>query len=384
MNESATAEDYVNPYNFTQITHGQFLNTSTTNTTFVYRPATMMTPWPYLATSMGLDLVLAIYTCYSNSDKFPSDPRSLVSRLGDLLSILISTIRSWTSFIRAVKGLLDRDSSFMPPTALATLVICMVPTVIRPRGILFYIIALNMLLAYAAFEMTFFRRWNGATHKNNTEFDNLQDYYAGIYISQGNCPSLGCPDTTEWIGCNSTFFTEEYKLQQWKEILKDFGPSKVASAELLLSAFYSFSLLAVAACIPIALWYCLGCSRHRGKHYWRLISDKDYDDPNYRERRNLWAFYTCIAIFVTGIIIVPIHVDQQINQKTIKVWDSNGPFIESHWHQANFSYPEVGTLRSNGSWSDCFEAPLVSDRKGFLEFWWESKKSRPLEWIGVI
>ena len=113
-----------------------------------------------------------------------------------------------------------------------------------------------------------------------------------------------------------------------------------------------------------------------------LLQENEDNGPS--DTRALRCVYAVLAILVVGltsVVIVPITQSQQTRQKMLQIYDGFGPWTE---YYSGDSYKLNGNYEVNGSWGDCFDVPIVHDRLGFLEFWWDQNKGRPLDWLAAI
>ena len=97
--------------------------------------------------------------------------------------------------------------------------------------------------------------------------------------------------------------------------------------------------------------------------------------------RRQFAILAILVVGLTSVVIVPVTESQQTRQKTLQIQDSFGPWTK---YDSGNSYNLNGSYEVNGSWSDCFDVPIVHDRLGFLEFWWDQNKAKPLDWLAAM
>ena len=391
------------------IRHGSFRWNHTSSAAVAYRPSSLPTPWPLLVVGLGISLVQAFWTLVSNADRWSEHDdgcrRSTKKRILDWISIVISTIRTWTAFIRAIKAVASNSARSLSPTALFTMTMCMFPGIVRPEGIQGWLMGLNILLAYTSFELVFFARYRGDA-----------DYYGSLYLTGGHCPDIGCAAySSGYVGCSSDPYL--MTTDGAKHFLnKDFGLNMIGSAEFVLGLVYNLTLVAIELvimagllfllfCLPFLIW---GAMKQLRTMRWKrlnmsmkwsfqplngnpkawkdkivyLFQENEDDNPyDTREMRRQFAILAILVVGLTSVVIVPVTESQQTRQKTLQIQDSFGPWTK--YYSGN-SDNLNGSYEVNGSWSDCFDVPIVHDRLGFLEFWWDQNKAKPLDWLAAM
>jgi hypothetical protein len=412
-NETTAISDYTNPFTFSNLTHGQINPNHTTDISLVYRPSSLPTPWPYLTCSIGLSLIMTIYGYVSALDRnnYRADDNynpTTFQYIRDFVPLAIATIRCFSAFIRAIKAFTGGAARWAPPSALflltmSTYTSTMVTSV--PYGQL--IGMFNTAIAYIAFELMIWGRYKPDA-----------GFYGRLFIEGGTCQRSYL--NTTYIGCEAMANATDNHIQE-QDLNKIMGMNLIGSAEFVLGALFNLSLVIVAilaaagicmgSCYAVSGLYHITCghSKWKRERYYKkqrklyeqqqreeleandpeayktsILNPDRYkvDGPDYDglELKRLYSVITIIVIVLIGIVSIPIHYSQQTSAKKLWVYDGHGPQVL--WNSSEHTFDSSRQIGE--SWSDSFHVPWVTDRLGFLGWWWEDARKRPLEYLAVV
>jgi hypothetical protein len=368
-NPSAFTLGYLDP------THVSTLSAS-------YAPGSQPTPWPVVAASTRLSILLGSVSLISgvklhqnlvrNGERMPSPGKFAV--ISSNSAAVISTIRSIATLVLAIENFTLESPRRLAPSAVLLLFISLA---IATENYSLFLISntlnnIDILLVFSAFVII---------SRTNT---GKSAHYAQTVIQGGNCP-LSAPDVChrdpsryfERVGCGAFVFSQEHDkatyLHTSETVLGYFG--------LVYCAF--FSVVAI-----IELWNLLYeiCSRYQDHSLWlKTMAYSDQQDVNrnkvseYSRENHKFKVWTIFASIVFAVVIagstIPLHVVQEQNPQAFPYLDSFG--------EADVRPLVLGTSTGDNvtSWTDCFFVKLPSDRFGFFKEWWDEKKSTRLSTI---
>lgn len=108
---------------------------------------------------------------------------------------------------------------------------------------------------------------------------------------------------------------------------------------------------------------------------------------NYKDSMKTSSYmsvFCIIAILVASAIFIPLHYFQETQPKSIWVIDGHRPLAEFNITYDSLFEKQTWENVTMGSWSDCFKLEAPHDRLGFFEFWWDSVKDKPLEYLPIL
>src|SRR5690349_18847671 len=122
--------------------HGDQDPTHTLNAGIVWSPATIPTPWPFLIVSFGLSFITALWGFTSN--RWPVSVGSFIGKLAEPLQrkwptlqsflnvtlLAICTMRAVAALYAAVKAFVSNSAKWAPPSALAMLIVAIIPYIL--------------------------------------------------------------------------------------------------------------------------------------------------------------------------------------------------------------------------------------------------------------
>ena len=252
LNSTLSFSHLTSPFFPSVIRHGSLRWHHTISAAVVYRPSSLPTPWLLLVAGLGTSLVQAFWTLVSNADRWSESDdggkRSTKEQTLDWISIVISTIRTWTAFIRAIKAVASNSARSLSPTALFNMTMCIFPGMIKSDDIQGWLMASNILRAYTSFESVVPARYRSDSN-----------YYGSLCSTGGHCSAVGCaPYSNGYVGCSSDPYLTT--TDGVKHLLnKEFGVNMIGSAELVLGMVYNIKLAAIEFVIMIDLLFLLFC-----------------------------------------------------------------------------------------------------------------------------
>lgn len=378
INDTIRFRNFESPFDWRNISYGIQRKNHTTDAVLVYKSDTLPLPWPYLVASMGVSLLLAIV--YWITGGFWENRKKSMGFFARLIFVVYHTIRAAIIFIRAVKAVANNSERWMSPTVLLVTMVAMAPAIATNDQFQLCVISVDILLVYTAFELMVFGRFKPGAN-----------LYGGFYLAGGNCPRLyEFEDSPNVVGCPPVNRT--LQMLQDQRINRLFGPNTLTTAEFVIGVVCSLSLIIVVPTVVCASLYFVRCLIICAS---RRQPDKErnsQDDVNHDSKaEDLWkakrwigkASY--IVIIIAAIIIIPQTLARQTGEnQRLRIYDSFGPLAPYNRTldicvAGGYCRMEVGE-----SWDDMFDVQLVHHRLGFFEYWWNTDKTKPLNWLALI
>jgi hypothetical protein len=404
-NSLGSAVSLVSPFNSSTTYFGTLNPYRTTNATVVYDPRTLPTPWPYLAASYALSFLCAVFGIISPAvtatfqelfrriirlfgrkerDDPPENTWGSFITVFKLIFLAILTIRSVSAFVIAVKAVGSNSARFAAPSALAVLLMAIVPYIVdkaAPHAAIRALGVIDALLVFIALCLMVY----GTLNKSGF-------YYGRLFPAGGNCAIYvrNCNKLyLDLVGCGVGF--NKYSTTDVNEIQRN----PVAFSEAILGSLMFIMGLPVFV-VAVMVVYSLArglawATRQIDNWTSKTFAKRERTEaalpriPKLREKleneRVLrhFSWLTVFAILLFSVVALPINHYQMTRPRPHHVVDGGGPL----------ALPETGPgytyiFGNHTSWIDCFEVTPPHDRYGFWGLWWEEHRKQVETVLAVL
>jgi hypothetical protein len=392
-------EGFVSPLNSTYPPAKGLDNSShITTASLVYTRQTAPTPWPILAFSLGVSLLISLWGTVKSfleyRDGNPSKP-GIISVVLTSISGLYNAYRGIVAFV-AVIQLITNHAGTGPPDIISVtgLLLCIVPYLyIAP----FHVAETKeeKMVNRFAWSLSFLAFVSALATmcilivKILDERSNKLSMYGLWELQGGNCPvplgsdaniSQFCPIPSKVLSCDqiANFTSDDDILGP--TTLWDWQTTGSGNALALEQFAYAIiNIVTVILAVGALFWHLYKKSglrerfqlardrRRKGDDRQRRIRlfDKEYREQEaQRTKGRNWLLLKTVPMLIIIIITafaLWVTVKEETNPHEIAIIDSS--------EQSN-STQSAG----NGTvWADCFTIKPPSDKYGFLKFWWEDE-----------
>ncbi len=407
------------------------LNASHTSTVaLVYTTRTLPMPWPFYLASMGLSLLLALWTRYlprllglfeplhrwvyftvaHNRWYFPGDAICATSECQEAARaaawrrlrhwalhapLVVGSARTLGALVLAARVTLNDDSRRPAPSALMALFATVVPTGMVSVFALGLASLDIVLLAITAGIMLF--RGSGRHGIGYGAVVAVTAASGGGSGSGGNGGSGACPLNVptvrrgmRLVGCGlaslraadkrrlgePSFALPQRKKNSDARFYNAFSGGSIKPGEEALAVIFAGLLglyivfFATAVVVGLFISVCqsaLSFCRRRRRGATTTIRNNGNNNA-WTDEALLVSFSSVAAVVIAFYIVCmfPAHYVQQTRRRVTTVFDSVGPVVRS----------DSAAALNGSSWSDRFRVVRPADRLGFFEVWWRDHGRR--------
>lgn len=346
------------PYSNSRTNIGFYDHAHTSTVGIAYTPSTLPTPWPILSIGFLLSFLTALWGAVSNFLQYrsrsqesrpPRKSSGIFSPLLTVLATIITTIRSVSALIQAIRATQNGTNRPADIMALFALLISssqylFLNTVLNPYERLHIRILNNTMRSLAAFDIIF------VLISGLIMFSLLikgNSFYAKWTLVGGTCPTVveRCTQLS-YVGCRISTFVGAARINA--KYINTVNSANYLRLEQLLGGI--FLIMVLFGTLPLFL-------RQR-----RILKRSGGNVERSPVFRTFLHFGACLSITMLAATAIPLAAVQETNPKAINIVDSFGAILPAS--------------SSNGSsWSDCFTITAPANKYGFLDIWWADRGS---------
>ena len=394
----------ISPYNYSgAIAHGNWNPNHTTSVAIVYPPGQLTTPWPWLAASMGLSLVLAAYSVIS-APNLSSPSGFKFSRICATASVTINSIR-----VIALIPLFSRigKTGYAPASSSVAMLLLSCASTFLSGSTWFFLGSFFYFLLLLDFIIVFIL----LTLRNFAGFGN-GFWYGRRILYGGTCPQkvANCDPpkrAVDAIGCNPGLvpFTGE-----------SLGDSFVSAENRSVDAEFTLGLFVNVLAAGVLVVFLIGlCSKsclimprlakrssvpsntkkERVKELFWVPFDKAQESnvvlgsrpaENNKREEAVGGCTCCLFIFmvIVAVITLTLNIMFQPKPESFSFYDSFGPFTRQSQLPNKTPKLTLDPINNVTSWTDCFTVQAPADRLGFWDVWKSEKENAAAKYIAVV